>query len=77
MMCDVLCMQRVVDSLRGLFDKYVSKVLEFRGRRCRELVPTGELNAVSSLCHLLDALATPTNGVRKPLEIRTFLRILC
>ncbi len=46
-----------------LFDKYVSKVLEFRKKNCRELVPTGELNAVSSLCYLLEALATPENGV--------------
>ena len=56
--------KKTVDPLRGLFDKYVSKTLEFRRKNCRELVPTGELNAVTSLCSLLEALATPENGVR-------------
>lgn len=55
--------KKSVESLKSLFDKYVSKVLEFRRRYCRELVPTGELNAVTSLCYLLDALLTPENGV--------------
>ena len=50
--------------LRKLFDKYVAKVLEFRRKNCRELVPTSHLNAVSSLCYLLDALVTHENGVR-------------
>lgn len=55
--------RKMVDSLKSLFDKYVSKVLEFKRLNCKELVPTGELNAVTSLCYLLEALATPENGV--------------
>ena len=58
-------LQRTVEVLKRLFDKYVGKVLEFRRKNCRELVPTSHLNAASSLCYLLDALATPENGVRR------------
>ena len=54
---------KMIDPLRALFDKYVSKVLEFKRNNCRELVPIGELNAVTSLCYLLEAFATPENGV--------------
>ncbi len=61
--------KKLVDPLRSLFDKYVSKILEFRGKSCRELVPTGELNAVTSLCYLLQALATPENGVSSELPL--------
>ena len=55
--------KKMVDPLKALFDKYVSKVLEYKRLHCRELVPTGELNAVTSLCYLLDALLTQENGV--------------
>lgn len=51
--------------LKNFFNKYVNKILEFRRKHCKELVPTGELNAVTSLCYLLQALATPENGVRE------------
>ncbi len=56
--------KRLIELLQGLFNKYVSKILEFRKKACKELVPTSELNAVTSLCYLLDAFATPENGVR-------------
>ena len=46
-----------------MFDKYVEKVLEFRHKNCRELVPTSHLNSATSLCYLLDALVTSENGV--------------
>lgn len=62
---------KTVDPLRSLFDKYVSKVLEFRRKNCRELVPTGELNAVTSLCYLLQALVTPENGVGDKLKLHS------
>ena len=55
----------LVEMLRRMFDKYVAKVLEFRQKSCRELVPTSHLNAVSSLCYLLDALLNQENGVYK------------
>ena len=54
---------KLVEILRRMFDKYVEKVLEFRRKNCRELVPTSHLNAVASLCYLLDALITQDNGV--------------
>jgi dynein heavy chain len=53
----------LVDMLQRMFDKYVAKVLEFRRKNCRELVPTSHLNAVASLCYLLDTLVTSDNGV--------------
>ncbi len=57
-------MQALVEELRRLFDKYLEKVLEFRREnRVRELVSVPELSGVVSLCRLLDALATPQNGV--------------
>ena len=55
--------QKSVEPLQKFFEKYVTKVLDFRRMNCKELVPTGELNAVTSLCYLLDALATSENGV--------------
>ncbi len=55
--------KRLTELLQGLFDKYVTKILDFRRKKCKELVPTSELNSVTSLCYLLDALATPENGV--------------
>lgn len=55
--------QKSVEPLQKFFEKYVTKVLDFRRTNCKELVATGELNAVTSLCYLLDALATSENGV--------------
>ena len=46
-----------------MFDKYVDKTLEFRRTKCRELVPTSQLNGVISLCMLLDTFVTAENGV--------------
>ena len=57
--------QKLVELLRRMFDKYVTKVLDFRRKNCRELVPTSHLNAVTSLCFLLDALVTSENGVSR------------
>ena len=56
-------LQKSVEPLQKLFDKYVAKVLEFRRLNCRELVVTSELNSVTSLCILLEALASVDNGV--------------
>jgi len=55
--------QKSVEPLLKLFEKYVNKSLEFRRTKCRELVPTSHLNAVVSLCMLLDTFATAENGV--------------
>ena len=56
--------EKLKQLMKSFFNKYVNKILEFRRKHCRELVPTGELNAVTSLCYLLEALATPGNGVK-------------
>lgn len=67
--------KRLVESLKALFEKYVAKVLEFRRKSCKQLVPTGELNSVTSLCYLLEALATVENGV-DPADGDNFDRML-
>lgn len=55
--------KKLVEPLQELFDKFVTRVLEFKRKNCKELVPTTPLNSVTSLCYLLGALATPDNGV--------------
>lgn len=62
MLCEYI-FQKSVEPLQKLFDKYVSKVLEFRQTKCKELCATSELNSVISLCRLLDCFATQENGV--------------
>ena len=49
----------------NLFQKYVQRLLTFRRKQCRELVPTGEFNSVISLCNLLEALFSSENGLGK------------
>ena len=62
--CAVLFItQKSVEPLQKLFEKYVNKSLEFRRTKCRELVVTSHLNAVISLCVLLDTFANADNGV--------------
>ena len=56
-------MQSSVEHLQRLFEKFVQKVLDFRRKNCKELIPSSELNSVASLCILFDALATEDNGV--------------
>ena len=67
--------KRLLEPLKALFEKYVTKVLEFRRKNCKELVPTSELNSVTSLCYLLEALATAENGV-DPADTENFGRML-
>lgn len=45
--------------MNELFDRFVDITLEFKHRKCEELVPVPELNSVQSLCKLLDVLARP------------------
>jgi dynein heavy chain len=53
--------------LASLVVKYVPRLLKFRAKEVRELVPTGEFNSVISLCNLVKALyALPENGLGKP-----------
>ena len=50
-----------IDLIRGLVEKYVPRVLEFRNT-CHEMVPVPEIAAMASLCRMYDALATVENG---------------
>ena len=60
----ILALQTMVEELNRLFDKYIEKTQQFKkANACKELVPVCELNAVASLCHLFDCLATPQYGV--------------
>lgn len=49
--------------MNRLFESRVNVTLGFKRRNCEELVSVSELNAVRSLCKLLEVLATPQNGV--------------
>lgn len=49
--------------MNQLFGSRVDVTLEFKRRNSEELVPVPELNAVQSLCKLLEVFATPQNGV--------------
>eukprot|EP00163_Fabomonas_tropica_P002875 TRINITY_DN1232_c0_g1_i1.p1 TRINITY_DN1232_c0_g1~~TRINITY_DN1232_c0_g1_i1.p1 ORF type:complete len:4516 (+),score=1594.38 TRINITY_DN1232_c0_g1_i1:127-13674(+) len=53
------------DVLRKLFEKFVPKLLEFKNRECVMLIHVADLCAVTGLCNLYEALATPENGVNK------------
>ncbi|XP_011862155.1 PREDICTED: dynein heavy chain 2, axonemal [Vollenhovia emeryi] len=52
-----------VEEMNQLFESRVNVMLGFKQRNCEELVSVAELNAVQSLCKLLEVLATPQNGV--------------
>ncbi|XP_012153483.1 dynein heavy chain 2, axonemal kl-2 [Megachile rotundata] len=52
-----------VEEMRKLFEEYVDPTLEFKRLKCEELIPVPQLNAVQSLCKLLEVLATSQNGV--------------
>nr|XP_034179953.1 dynein heavy chain 2, axonemal [Osmia lignaria] len=51
------------EEMRNRFEEHVDPTLEFKRLKCEELIPVPELNAVQSLCKLLEVLATPQNGV--------------
>ena len=60
---NVLILTALGEQLRQLFEKYMTKITEFKKANCNELVPIAELNGVVSLTRLFDALATQSNGV--------------
>ncbi|EZA48745.1 Dynein heavy chain 2, axonemal [Ooceraea biroi] len=62
--------------MNQLFESHVNATLEFKRRNCEELVPILELNAVQSLCKLLEVFATPQNGVELGEDRDTF-SIIC
>ena len=43
--------------------QYVARLLKFKRRECKELVPVSDFNAVISLCNLFTALYAPENGL--------------
>lgn len=49
--------------MNQLFESHVNATLEFKRKNCEEIAPVSELNAVQSLCKLLEVFATPQNGV--------------
>ncbi|XP_033219684.1 dynein heavy chain 2, axonemal [Belonocnema kinseyi] len=51
------------EEMNELFEKFVDKVIDFKRFNCEETIPVPELNAVQSLCKLLEVLATNKNGV--------------
>ncbi len=51
------------DWIGALFDKYVPRLLLFRRRELKELVPVSDFAAVRSFCNLFDVLGTAENGV--------------
>jgi dynein heavy chain len=67
--------RELAEHLQRLFDKFVDKLLVFRQKSCKELVPTAQLNSVISLCTLFNALATPENGVN-PEDPEHYLRMV-
>ncbi|XP_043512192.1 dynein axonemal heavy chain 2 [Frieseomelitta varia] len=64
-----------VEEMRKLFNAHVDATLEFKRRKCEDLVPVPELNAVQSLCKLLEVLATPENGVQFTGDVDMFANI--
>ncbi|KAL6445588.1 hypothetical protein ACFW04_000847 [Cataglyphis niger] len=52
-----------VEEMNQLFESHVNATLEFKRKNCEEPVPVPELNAIQSLCKLLEIFATPQNGV--------------
>lgn len=62
----LMSLQAEVEHLKLMFEKYIEKVINFKKSSCKELIPITELNGVTSLCCLYDALATSENGVRRP-----------
>ncbi|XP_055836500.1 dynein axonemal heavy chain 2 isoform X2 [Episyrphus balteatus] len=73
-------LKEFVNILRGLFDDYIDKILDFKKTRCRETIVTNELNMVMSMCKLLECFATKANGITagnsEDLEIMTKLWFL-
>ncbi|XP_065175861.1 dynein axonemal heavy chain 2-like isoform X2 [Sycon ciliatum] len=68
--------QRSIEPLRRLFDKHVPSLLEFKRVNCKETIPVAEINSITSLCTLVDALATAENGVNASDDEETYLRML-
>lgn len=62
--------------MNQLFESHVNAALEFKRKNCEELIPVPELNAIQSLCKLLEVFATPQNGVELG-EDRVAFSIIC
>ncbi|KAK0165141.1 hypothetical protein PV328_003689 [Microctonus aethiopoides] len=65
-----------VEEMKQLFDHFVDKILIFKRQQCIELVQVTELNAVESLCKLLQVLAVEKNGVEFNGE-RDIFNLMC
>jgi dynein heavy chain, axonemal len=51
------------DLTNALFTKYVARLLKFKRKECKELVPVSDFAAVIALCNLLQAIHSPENGL--------------
>jgi len=61
--------------MKLLFESHVDVTLEFKKHNCEEVVPIVELNAIQSLCKLLEVFATPQNGVELGDDYEIFIFI--
>ncbi|KAG5316465.1 DYH2 protein, partial [Acromyrmex insinuator] len=64
-----------IHEMNRLFENHVNVTLRFKLRNCEEVVPVTELNAVQSLCKLLEVFATPQNGVELGEDLFVFSNI--
>ncbi|XP_025155769.1 dynein heavy chain 2, axonemal [Harpegnathos saltator] len=65
-----------VEEMNQLFESHVNDALEYKRQYCEEIVTVPELNAVQSLCKLLEVFATPQNGVELG-EDRDAYSVIC
>ncbi|CAL8125661.1 unnamed protein product [Orchesella dallaii] len=63
--------KKISEEYRKNIDFYLDVTLKFKEAVCKELIPTTELNVVTSLTRLMDSLATKENGVN-PKDDNTF-----
>ena len=67
--------KKLQDPLKSLVNKHASKVIDFRAKNCKELIPITPLNSMLSLCRLLKIFCTTDNGVN-PDDTDNFSRLL-
>lgn len=56
----------------GLYEKYVPKILDFKGANCEEPVATSDFNAVMSLTQLYETLHTKENGLDTAMNMQAY-----
>ncbi|XP_049764343.1 dynein axonemal heavy chain 2 [Schistocerca cancellata] len=51
------------NEMRSYFERYGTLILDYKRLNCVETVPISDFNAMTSLCKLLECLATKENGI--------------